>query len=52
MKKDKRTERFPMMMSKQCKRALTRMALAEDCSRAEWIHKAIQRSAMRKGLWE
>lgn len=50
--KQKKTERFEMLLTPRAKSALTKLALKDDCSRAEWIDKAIRRSAMRRRLWD
>jgi hypothetical protein len=50
MPKAKKPERFNMFMSREAKKALTRMALHDDRSRAEVIERLIMNSAMRRGF--
>ena len=49
-KRPRRTERFQMVMSRETKSLLTKMALADDCSRSDWLNKAIRREAIQRGV--
>ena len=45
-------ERFEMLMRRSCKRALTKLALQRDMSRAEVVDQLIFREAIRKKVWK